>query len=184
MKYVKIFEWFNKKEDLEINLKKYGVTNYTINDDYTIDVDGDVNLSNRKLNKLPFKFGKVTGNFYCDDNGLESLDGCPYYVGGNFSCSGNKFTDLVGSPSDVGGFFNCQYNDNLTSLDGMSLEIGGSFNCRNNPNLTELDSISNIEKILYCNYSVDISKFRGYCKMIRIFKYVDGTHTHKNVYLN
>ena len=35
--------------------KRYNITNYTINDDGTIDVDGSVNLSQKSLNQLPFR---------------------------------------------------------------------------------------------------------------------------------
>ena len=35
------------------------------------------------------KFGKVDGWFYCDNNQLVSLEGCPFSVGG-FYCRNNK----------------------------------------------------------------------------------------------
>ena len=57
-----------EKEKLIILLEKYKIANYTINDDLTVDVDGDVRLSHLRLTKLPFKFGSVTGNFYCSNN--------------------------------------------------------------------------------------------------------------------
>jgi hypothetical protein len=38
--------------------------------DGTVDVNGDVNLFNRKLSKIPLKFGRVTGNFNCQNNNL------------------------------------------------------------------------------------------------------------------
>lgn len=38
-----------------------GITNYTINDDFTVDVDGDVKLNNKALQDFgPVKFNKVT----------------------------------------------------------------------------------------------------------------------------
>ena len=55
-----------EKEKLIILLEKYKIANYTINDDLT--VDEDVRLSHLRLTKLPFKFGSVTGNFYCSNN--------------------------------------------------------------------------------------------------------------------
>ena len=55
-----------EKEKLIILLEKYKIANYTINDDLT--VDEDVRLSYLRLTKLPFKFGSVTGNFYCSNN--------------------------------------------------------------------------------------------------------------------
>jgi hypothetical protein len=67
--------------------KKY-LKNYTINTDNTVDVDGDVNLYHKlgNMKKLPVKFGKVSGGFYCSISKLTTLEGCPKYVGGNFWC--------------------------------------------------------------------------------------------------
>ena len=38
---------------------------YTINDDGSIDVDGNVELGHRNLTKIPFKFRHIHGSFYC-----------------------------------------------------------------------------------------------------------------------
>lgn len=191
MKYIKLYESYINEDNSTWRsalrkslLIKYrpedlldilGIENYTINDDESVDVNGDVNIRDNligeklpfwkfRVKKLPIKFGKVTGNFNCDDGYLETLEGCPNYVGGMFKCSNNKLINLKGSPSDVGGHYYCN-NNNLKSLDGsMSLEIGGSFHCYNNPNLKSLDSISNIEGNIYFDEGVDISEFVGYCK--------------------
>ena len=53
--------------DLEL-LKSCVKGTYTINDDGSIDVDGDVNLSRKKLTKIPFKFRNVSGSFFCYNN--------------------------------------------------------------------------------------------------------------------
>src|SRR5208283_6148173 len=78
-------------------LDTYGVTNYIINDDLTIDVKGSVSLSFKKLTKFPdfIKFNHVSGWFDCDNNQLTSLVGCPSSVGNSFSCSNNQLTSLV-----------------------------------------------------------------------------------------
>jgi hypothetical protein len=54
----------NSKVDIDSICEKYGITNYTINDDGSIDVDGDVNLSCKNLTKLPLKFrdGNLVAN--------------------------------------------------------------------------------------------------------------------------
>ena len=44
-------------------LKKYVSGTITVNDDGSIDVDGDVIMYNLNLTKIPFKFSKVTGIF-------------------------------------------------------------------------------------------------------------------------
>lgn len=93
-------------------LKKYGITNYTINASGEIDVDGDVNLTYRGIKKLPsyIQFGKVNGYFTCSLNKLTSLKGAAKEVGGIFNCSYNKLTSLEGAPKNVIGSFACEGN--------------------------------------------------------------------------
>ena len=167
---------FYDKAKIKYLCKKYDIKNYTINEDGTIDVDGDVypcrsvRISEKGLTELPLKFGKVGGDFYCSINKLVSLEGAPREVGGDFSCSinqlvslegspekvggnfgcnGNQLTSLVGSPEKVGGNFGCNGNQ-LTSLVGSPNKVDGNFYCKNN-NLTSLDGISKyISKQIHC----------------------------------
>ena len=53
--------------------KQYNIENYTVNDDGSIDVNGDVFLDNKGLTELPLSFNKVTGYFSCSNNKLTSL---------------------------------------------------------------------------------------------------------------
>jgi len=106
MKHIKEY---NEYKDIDAICKKYGITNYTINNGL-VDVDESVNLSSRKLTKLSLQFGKVTGNFFCDNNQLTTLEGAPKCVEGNFSCAYNKLTTLEGAPKCVEGNFYCHYN--------------------------------------------------------------------------
>ena len=103
----------------------YGIKNYTINPDNTIDVDGNVYLSRIGLTKLPLKFNKVTGYFSCSVNKLTSLEGCPIWVGGRFHCWDNRLTSLEGCPSYVGGYFYCLQNPPLPKeiMDNPKAEI-------------------------------------------------------------
>ena len=107
MKHLKLFENYSESERIESICKKYGITNYSVNSDGSIDVDGDVRLQNGKLQKLPLKFGRVTGHFSCQSNKLTTLEGAPNYVGGYFSCQSTKITTLEGGPIEVGGGFYC-----------------------------------------------------------------------------
>jgi hypothetical protein len=108
MKYLKLFE--NFKEDIDSICKKWGIINYTINEDGTIDVSGSVYLDYKELIKLPLKFRNVTGHFYCQANQLTSLEGCPQSVGGHFFCSYNQLKTLEGCPQSVVGHFYCSGN--------------------------------------------------------------------------
>jgi hypothetical protein len=130
MKHLKLFESMTEIE-VEKICKKYNIRNWTLNPDGTVDVDGNVDLSVQKLSKLPLKFGRVTGSFWCENNKLTSLEGCPTEIRGDFSCAGNQLTSLEGCPREIGGNFYCQSNQ-LTSLEGCPTEIGGNFYCSYN----------------------------------------------------
>ena len=107
MKHIKEY---NEYKDIDAICQRYGITNYTINNGL-VDVDASVNLVNRKLTKLPLQFGKVTGNFYCHNNQLTSLEGGPKEVGGDFDChSNNQLTSLEYAPEKLSGKFYCENN--------------------------------------------------------------------------
>jgi len=133
MKYIKLYNSFK----IDSICKKYGIKNYTINSDGSIDVNGDVYLSNqakkygKDLTILPLKFGNVSGSFSCSENELTTLKGCPKSVGGGFYCNNNKLTLLEGCPQSVGSYFSCSENE-LTSLEGCPQSVGGGFDFSNN----------------------------------------------------
>jgi hypothetical protein len=139
MKYLKEYKIFESVNEEEIHsvCDKYDIKNYTINTDGTIDVDGNIDLNNKGLTKLPLKFNRVTGFFYCDNNQLTSLEGAPVSVG-NFYCHNNKLTSLEGAPQSVRNFV-C-YDNQLTSLEGAPQSVGSDFYCHNNK-LTSLKGL-------------------------------------------
>jgi hypothetical protein len=75
--------------------RKFGIKNYTLNIDGSIDVQGDVNLNRttltnlrsldgirfrksiKELDKLPITFNIVYGDFRCHNNNLSSFDRFP-----------------------------------------------------------------------------------------------------------
>jgi hypothetical protein len=112
--------------------EKYGIKNYTINNGL-VDVDGDVDVSGGTyiLPRFPFKFGRVSGSFFCYYCNLKTLEGSPIEVGGDFVCGYNDLKTLKGAPQKVGGKFSCNCND-LISLEGAPSEVGDSFHCHYN----------------------------------------------------
>ena len=130
MKYIKLFENFDNESIDEI-CKEYEITNYTINDDGSIDVDDDVDLEDQSLNDIPLNFRNVSGDFSIGGNLLSNLEGCPSYVGGNFDCRYNNLTTLKGGPSYMVGNFDCEHNY-LVNLEGCPQHIVGNFDCKNN----------------------------------------------------
>lgn len=72
-----------------------------------IEIKGDLDFSNCGLDNIPEFLNNIiiTGNFWCDNNNLISLDGCPKEIGGSFSCTNNKLTSLDGKPEVKGNFW-------------------------------------------------------------------------------
>ena len=128
MKYLKKFnESFN---DIDAICRKYDITNYTINEDGTIDVDDtEIDIASHELIEIPLKFRNVN-KFYCYDNQLTSLEGSPV-VTSLFSCFNNKLTSLQGCPKYANEGFFC-YRNELTSLEGSPKYVGEDFYCFDN----------------------------------------------------
>jgi hypothetical protein len=136
------------KSDIDIICTKYGIKNYTINEDGSIDVDGDVTLMNYDFTEFPLKFGKITGSFSCKDcSNLTSLKGAPTTVTGNFNCGlCIKLTSLEHTPITIGKDFFCNDCKKLTSLKYAPTDVGGSFYCHGCTNLTSLEGAPTIVK--------------------------------------
>jgi len=147
------------KEEVEKVLNILGIKNYKINEDLSVDVNGDADINEKKLKTIPIKFGKIDGNFSCHNNNLTSLQGAPASVGGGFDCRYNNLTSLQGAPASVGGGFDCRYN-NLTSLQGAPASVGGGFYCSSN-NLTSLQGApASVGGGFYCS-SNNLTSLQG-----------------------
>jgi len=150
--------------------ERYNITNYTINSDDSIDVDGDVSLSNYALDKMPLKFNKVKGHFVISLLGMETLEGCPEYVGGDFIISLNMIKNLKGCPKRIDGNFDCSNNKWLTSLEDGPEYVGGDFTCSH----TKINTLKNSPK--YIGGHVD-------CESTNI-ENLEGLPKHIKGYLN
>ena len=155
MKHIKSYKIFEsaepnfpttREEVIEV-CEKYKIEKYSINDDLSIDVDGDVYLDSQSLEHLPLKFNYVSGVFYCSYNKLKSLEGSPKTINGRFSCSNNELKTLKGSPQTVNGDFNC-FNNKLESLEGSPQTVNGNFLCFNNE-LKDLEYFPEVSGIIH-----------------------------------
>ena len=181
------------KEQIEF-LHKYTYGGWTLNEktglvdikgnfycNYSIEGEGIFPQSEEKLTNFKgVKFGVVTGNFYCSNNSLTSLDGAPQevrgaffcdhnsltslegapqWVGEDFYCSNNSLTSLEGAPQWVGESF-CCYNNTLTSLEGAPLEVGEDFYCSNN-SLTSLEGAPQWVGESFCCYNNTLTSLVG-----------------------
>ena len=64
-----------RREMIEKWLEEYKIKNYTINDDFTIDVNGNVFLSREDFKEFPeyIQFGIIRGGFYCSLNHIAQI---------------------------------------------------------------------------------------------------------------
>ena len=129
---------------------KLDIVDYVINDDGTLDVEGDVFIYEGEFAKLPLRFNKVGGDFYCNHNNLTTLIGSPVFVGGEFDCSENNLTSLLHSPIEVGGDFDCA-NNRLTSLKHLTPKIGRGINLFSNAIKSLEWCPKTINGSFYCN---------------------------------
>lgn len=112
--------------------RQYNINNYTINPDGSIDVEGDVDLSDQKLTQLPLNFRYIYGNFDCSNNELTSFEGSPKEVNGGFYCINNQLTSFKFAPKIVRGNFDCSYN-NIKTFEFAPSFVRNYFNCWKNP---------------------------------------------------
>jgi hypothetical protein len=111
---------------VEFDITDYEIVNGIVN------VNNRVIISMRNIDILPIKFGIITKYFYCYDNKLITLEGCPREVHNDFSCSGNQLKTLKYSPVKVGNHYFCIENEITTLKDGPKI-IGGILHCDSNP---------------------------------------------------
>lgn len=166
MKYLKRFKVYESNESIEELCQKFGVENYTINSDGTVDVQGGLSIMKTAgdtfyfsdedfADKLPIKFGVIRGTMIIANNGLKTLEGCPSDVDGNFFCNSNELQSLVGGPIEVKGDYECSYNQ-LVSLDGIAIFIGGTFKCLSNRiKIIKYDQIKGISNATFTFNPVD-----------------------------
>ena len=129
-----------------------------------INVKENVDLSNLNLTKLPIRFGTVSGNFYCHDNNLTTLEGAPEKVGVGFDCSYNMLTSLVGAPKSVGSEFYC-FENKLTSLKGAPEKVGVEFDCSYNMLTSLVGAPKSVGYDFNCEHN-DLTSIKGAPKEI------------------
>lgn len=180
----KILNWL-KHNDSEFSDDKYKINNSVI------DSNGSVVFNKKGFAKLPFKFGKVKGDFlfkeckslkslenfpsevtkrvhlyYCTS--LESIIGAPQKVGSFEIINNSKITSLDGCPKEVKKDLILYRMPNLKSLNGCPKKVGGNFDCRNT-SITSLEGISQDIKSLMTDLiltTYEQLKYLGNVKLI------------------
>jgi hypothetical protein len=148
-------------------LDEHEIKNYKINDDLTIDVNGDVDflILDNHVEYLPeyIQFNNVDGNFRISSINLKSLRGCPKNISypGGFSCSGcPELTSLEGCPKDV-CFFMCVGCKKIKSLEGCPKYSLHNFNCSDCESLTSLKGCPEDVKFFKCNNCKKLTSLKG-----------------------
>jgi hypothetical protein len=98
------------KDEIRRLCDYYNIPNYTINDDMSIDVSGDIWLCHKHLKELPLKFRYVSNDFSCYSNILTTLEGSPVSIGGSFRCNNNRISNFKGAPKSISGLASYQHN--------------------------------------------------------------------------
>lgn len=184
-------QFFKSKNEIVEWLYNMHITNHSyhkIDDEWWVDIDGDVQLNNKNLKFLPVRFRNVNGTFNCGFNpnltslkgapvkveisfsvtnnyGLTSLQYSPKHVGGSFFARSCHLSNLVGAPEYVGDNFNASSSD-LLSLKGSPKRVGGSYLVNDN----RLKSLEGITPFIGKNVGVNknwITTFKDAHKMIK-----------------
>lgn len=145
MKYIKKyneeFDWkklnpfrkLNEEEKVKKWLDNMNIKKYTINDNLTVDVDGDVSIVYQDLKSIPVKFNIVKGDFNCYKNELTDYKGFPRIIGGSSDFSFNKMNSFIGFPEKIGLDFSYGYYDNVKKIYSESNPIKEIIDCLEGP---------------------------------------------------
>ena len=138
MNYLKLYENFDEIKKI---CREYGIDDhpYTIRQDGTVDVDGDVDLDDKPLKKFPLKFGKVQ-RLYCNGCGLTTLKNGPIEVI-DIMMNDNHLTTLKYAPQKIKHDFYCR-RCGLKDLVGFPNYFYGNLFLTDNP-------VNEILKLVY-----------------------------------
>ena len=110
---------YNNKQDIINWLDKYEIINYTINEDLSVDVDGNVWLYEKNLTEIPVKFNIIKGHFNCNYNQLTSTNFFPKEICSSFNCYNNNLKNLNDFPKIVTGSLSFDKNPKLKNINGL-----------------------------------------------------------------
>jgi hypothetical protein len=140
-------------DKIETQIRDMGIEgDYSVYQDgsgaFTVSVDSEVTLAsdNTSMKELPFKFGKVKGDFDTSSFMFTSLKNYPDTVVGALELDHMEhLTSLKGCPTKVGGYLSAQYCD-LRDVENFP-ELGGNAYLEFNPRLTSLHNIHKTGKM-------------------------------------
>ncbi len=160
-------ELFVLKQRIKANCDFLDIRNYTINNDGTVDVNGDLNIyflqdriKKDEKNTILINFNKINGDV--DINlqwthrygkaGRTGQGQLPFTfneVTGNFHANHNMLETLRGCPKKVGGCFDVRSN-RLRTLEGSPETVGDYFSANSN----SLDDLKGSPKYVGGNFDI------------------------------
>jgi hypothetical protein len=124
MRYLRDYRLFESRDGLTDEQRKfldeYASGRWSMNGEGLVDIKGSFCCDGQGLEDfLGIRFGKVSGDFWCGNNQLRTLEGAPSEVGGVFYCDRNPLISLEGAPEVIKYHFwfkNTWFKYNLPSF--------------------------------------------------------------------
>ena len=119
------------KQEIKNWLDERKIINYSINEDLSVDVNGDILLRNYFFRgNFPVKFNVIYGDFICNFNEFPSTKFFPKEVHGDFSIFKSVYKNLNNFPTLVTGDIDIENNPNLKNIIGLwSCDFRGKIIC-------------------------------------------------------
>ena len=121
------------------------LTNVIVNGGYYI-----FNVPTKNMYGTPKYVG---GNFFCGNNGLETLEGATPEIAGGFSCKDNDLKNLRHGPKNVGTDYIVE-NNKLETAEGAPENLSGIFNIAGNPGIRDFEHVPKTFRELRSDHGV------------------------------
>ena len=100
--YLDRYGAFHTKKALRALANTFGINNFSIDANYHMSVEGNVEISHYFIKQLPIQFKEVRGDFKVAFTHITTMQGYPQIIGGNFESNSNCISSLEGLPQKVG----------------------------------------------------------------------------------
>jgi hypothetical protein len=104
---------------IKIWLNDHEIENYIINDDFSIDVMGSVDLQFQNISEIPLyiQFGNIRGNFKLGRSSMKTLKGLPRWVQLNVRIFNDNLSSLKYAPDEIDGVFSIVFYNDIDKLE-------------------------------------------------------------------
>jgi hypothetical protein len=130
------------KEQIEVLLDTAKIGNYTINEDLSVDVEGNVTINGDVFlgaKEMPFSFRNVKGDFYIMNAPFDTMKGFPTNVEGSFQVFNCRMSTCEHAPKFIGTNIRFSLMRNLVSLKGLPNQANGIISINSNLMLPSIE---------------------------------------------